>query len=186
MFFKAKSLTGGHINPALNEPGVYFVATLNPETANQELRRYGRTLGQSELGRTVGYISSSSALVPYLNVKANLFIQGREHDLDILPSFMLNDPLFLSQNSRALTTTGRLYVEFYRNVLGGKRYIIITDLLHDMSRVTANKLLTDFSGTAEQLGISVLQFTNDTTLIRDHPQRAFTKTPPLLETEQAG
>lgn len=186
MFFKAKSLGGGRINPAFNEPGVYFVAALNHENANQQIRSYGRALGQTDIGRNFGYISESSALVPYLNVKANLFIQGREHDLDVLPSFMLDDPLFLGQNSRALTPVGRLYVEFYRNVLGGKRYIVIADLLHAMTRSTVNKLLTDFTATAEHLGISVLLFTSDETLTRDHPDRAFATAPALLETDQAG
>ncbi|WP_125572059.1 hypothetical protein [Lacticaseibacillus songhuajiangensis] len=186
MFFKAKTLGGGRINTAFNEPGVYFVAAPNAETAEKQIRTYGRTLGQTEIGHNFGYISSNSALVPYLNVKANLFIQGREHDLDILPRFMLDDPLFLGQNSRALTPVGRLYVEFYRNVLGGKRYIVIADLLHAMTRATVNKLLTDFGETAQHLGISVLLFTSDDTLIRDHPGRAFAAAPELLETDQAG
>lgn len=181
MFFKAKSLGGGRINPALNEPGVYYVSAPDGKSAEAQMRAYTRTLNQSDVGRSFGYITSSSALVPYLNVKANLFIQGREHDLDVLPNFMLADPTFLGRNARALNQVERLYVEFYRNVLGGKRYIIIADLMRAMSRRTGAALLADITATAEHLGVSVLLFTSDTTLVRDNPRRAFATAPVLLE-----
>ncbi|WP_155286105.1 hypothetical protein [Lacticaseibacillus zhaodongensis] len=179
MFFKSKYRPNVAINSLFDQAGVYFIKRPAGRDLNQQLQAYVRELMRSGLIREVGIVLDKSALVPYLSVRSNLFIQGRVHDLDLLPREMRNDVHFLEEKAADLGELQRIYVEFFRSVLSGKRYVLMTDVLAKLSSPEGRQMLEVFRHCVRQLGVSLILFTSDATLLRDNPQSSLQTPPPL-------
>lgn len=178
MFFKAKYNVNVTINPLFAQSGVYFIK--NPTgKLDKQLQDYCRELMRSGLIHDVGIVLNRSALVPYLSVRSNLFIQGRAHDLDLLPAEMRNDDLFLQEKAENLDELQRVYIEFFRNVLSGKRYVLMTDVLANLSSPEGRRILEVFRNSVKRLGAVLIMFTSDDGLLRDNPESSMLVPPPL-------
>lgn len=182
MFFKPKAVPECVVTPVLAAPGLHL---MHAEDSKLTFTNYVQTVFSNALRSQTGIISRTSAIVPYLTVRANIYIDGPEHDLFTLPPEMRNDAEFLDGKSNHLGQLQRLYVEFYRSVLAGKRYIIIADVFSTLSGPEARRFLTVANNTVKEHPISVIMLTEDQTLLDEFPEISTSYAESLLATTEA-
>ncbi|KRM54831.1 hypothetical protein [Lacticaseibacillus sharpeae] len=158
MLFKPKAKLQCAVTPNLADAGLHLMYT--PD-ARQAFTHYVRTMLKTTLRKTTGVIGTDSAIVPYLTVRANIYIDGPEHDLFALPAEMRTDFDFLNGPANALGALQRLYIEFFRSVLAGKKYIIIADIFSQLSGPEAQRFLTVARDAAQTNAVSVILLTAD-------------------------
>jgi ABC-type lipoprotein export system ATPase subunit len=144
---------------------------------------YVETVLTSPLRAQTGVISKTSAIIPYLSVRANIYIDGPEHDLSVLPPELKDDIDFLNSNADNLNLLQRLVVEFFRSVLAQKKLIIIADILTQLSGPEATHFLTVAQNTARNMGVSVVLLTTDSTLAAQFPENTVPFTTQLIMDE---
>ncbi len=161
MFFKPKSAPIPVVTPALAAPGLHLMLT---PTGNTTFSDYAKTVMRTSLRGKTGIISRTSAIVPYLTVRANIYIDGPEHDLALLPPEVRNDTDFLDSPATKIGQLQRLYIEFFRSVLADKKYILIADVFATLSGPETRRFLTVVNEATAKHQVSVIILTEDATL----------------------
>ena len=181
MFLSNKMKDQLQLQQTLTTKGLHILAAPADESSEVRIRAYARELKKKHCLGQIGFITSRSAVVPYLSVRSNLFLRGHEHNLDLLPAVFRNDPNFLQERADHVTELQRIYIEFYRNALDGHRFIFMSDLADKLDKASARRLLMDFDHSSRELDISLMMLTGDQTLLRDYPGSSFTAPTQLLQ-----
>ncbi|WDF81795.1 hypothetical protein PQ472_07635 [Lacticaseibacillus pabuli] len=181
MFLSKKLKSHIEMKQSLTTTGLHILAAPADKPVEERLRAYARELKKKSCLGQIGFITSRSAVVPYLSVRSNIFLRGHEHDLDILPSFFTTDPNFLQERADHISELQRIYIEFYRNALDGHRFIFMSDLADGLDRASARRMMTDFDTSSRRLGISLMMLTSDQSMLRDFPDNSDTAPSQLFQ-----
>ncbi|KRM88333.1 hypothetical protein FD19_GL000627 [Lacticaseibacillus thailandensis DSM 22698 = JCM 13996] len=162
----------------MDRPGVYLVGQPSTRAARATFHQYAQQLASSDWHKQSGFIATSSTLVPYLPVRSNLFLNGTEHDLNLLPADMRNS-MFLNQPSSQLHGIDILLVQLLREVLAGKQVVVAGTILDQLSGPEIRRLLNTARELCVHQAVTLVILTTNAALAAtaDYP---VTGTPPLL------
>ncbi|KRM72991.1 hypothetical protein [Lacticaseibacillus brantae] len=172
LFFqsKTKKTLNALLANLFAEPGIYFISTRdNTQTANQ-YQDYVNRFMQHNLMRTIGLISTThTAIIPYLSVKANLLINGNVKPLELVPSFLQHDTVYLEQSAQSISLRQSVDIQFFRSILAGKRYIFMEDSQAALSAAEMRDFLVDATQAVKATEASLIILTADHSLLNSTP-----------------
>ena len=183
LFFnqKAKHSLRQQLAQFFDTPGVYFVYANTSEQSSATYQQYVSQFVKNNLMRDIGLISSDdSAIIPYLTVKANLLINGHNVPLELVPSFLNHDTVYLEQLAEHLTPRQSLDIQFFRSILAGKRYIFMDDGLSALDPVEVRNFLVDAIQALKATESTLIVLTTDHSLLESNPETAFETAPKLI------
>lgn len=150
------------------QPGLHLLACHDTTAVDAYLHQYAGDVQSLRPDELVGLVTRESALIDYLSIRANLFLQADRQRAPLLPPYFTDHLDRLDQRGGAVSVTTRLYTEFYRHILDGRRLILMADILQQLTTPTARQLLTDFTASCMQTKTSLVLLTSDANLLRDH------------------
>ena len=130
--------------------------------------------------KQVGFINSRhTGILDYLSVRNNLCINGRCKDSDFLPEWLSTNSPILDQPAATLNTMQRIYLHFYRGLMGKKRYLLLTSSPAIFDPYVTRDFLTEANHALQQTNSCLLVLTTDQSLLNANPNHAWQE-PPVL------
>lgn len=182
MLFNARKMKATKLNPIFDRPGVYFVSQSTLTAAYNTFHHYVRALNDAGWAKRAGVIAAKSSLVPYLPVRSNLFLNGNEHNLNVLPRQMRNSS-FLNQPSSELHGIDVLIVQLFREILAGKQVIVAGTVLDQLSGPEIRAFLSVANAACTEQAVSLIIITTNADLAAT-AGHTLNKVPELLITNQ--
>ncbi|KRL84383.1 hypothetical protein [Lacticaseibacillus pantheris] len=163
MLFNTRKIKATKLNPIFDRPGVYFVSQSTLTAAFSTFHQYVRALNDAGWAKRAGVIAAESSLVPYLPVRSNLFLNGNEHNLNVLPRQMRNSS-FLNQQSSELHGIDILIVQLFREILAGKQIIVTGTVLDRLSGPEIRAFLSVAKAACTEQAVSLIIITTNADL----------------------
>lgn len=130
--------------------------------------------------KQLAFISSrDTGILDYLSVRNNLCINGHTKHTDFLPEWLANTSPVLDQPAATLNTLQRIYLQFYRGLMGKKRYLLLSGHAEIFDPQVTREFLTEANHALQQTESCLLVLTTDQLLLSANPQNAWQQ-PPVL------
>ncbi|QVI35617.1 branched-chain amino acid ABC transporter ATP-binding protein [Lacticaseibacillus chiayiensis] len=182
MLFRSKQLDVYRENLAkLFAPKTIQYLYVPDEASLNDLRdQYIKNFASGGLLKQLAFISSrDTGILDYLSVRNNLYINGHSKNTDFLPEWLNNNSPILDQPAATLDTMQRLYLQFYRGLMGKKRYLLLSGRAEVFDPQVTRAFLTEAHRALQQTDSCLLVLTTDQSLLSANPQNAW-KQPPVL------
>jgi len=176
LFFqsKTKKTLTTQLASLFAEPGIYFISTRDNTQTADYYQLYVNQFMHHNLMRNIGLISTThTAIIPYLSVKANLLINGNVKPLELVPSFLQHDTVYLEQRAETISLRQSVDIQFFRSILAGKRYLFMEDSRAALSAAEMRDFLVDATQAVKATDASLIILTADQSLLNSTPVATF-------------
>lgn len=165
-----------------------FIYGDSDQVVHNSYATYLNVLTRHRVLKTIGFISQSNDLIlPYLSGKANILLndswssltkKGKERLTQYFDQSVI-DREFLGKLGKDLTDSERFFVQFFRNLVSNKEYIIIDNMIDQKTSPEVRELLMAFRTIAQENAVGIILFTTNMTLIKANPKESLLNIPSL-------
>ncbi|WP_125981490.1 hypothetical protein [Loigolactobacillus iwatensis] len=166
---------------------LFLIYTPSPATAKKIYRCYVRLFAKNHLLKRIGLITQEkNSILPYLSAKENILIsfdnaQVKHTKLwERFETNLISNRDFFETLGKDLTPLQHFYVQFYRQLLAGKKVIIIDTLLDQLPVTVVRQIMTEFDSIIHDIDTSIIILTANQELIQANPQASL-DTPPFVQ-----
>ncbi|WP_225047051.1 hypothetical protein [Lacticaseibacillus kribbianus] len=159
---------------------LYFIYAQDAAALATTARSYTQAFVASGAIKTLGMVDQhETGIVPYLSVRANLLINGQTQPTDLIPQAIQRDLMQLDEPAAALTPAQSLYLQLFRGLFAGRRFLLMTDFPASMTLQEKRYFMNSATAAVRRTATSLLVLTTDTNLVAAHPGTSWWTAPDL-------